>query len=158
MNDAEMPEYEKSYTFSSLDKLTWTDRIEQQMWICVRTRGFYGSYDMEVRRLEDCVKTNFYGLDLATPIEDNIMELDYKKKEQTNIFIKNRENGIYYHPESFDDLNFRDKDLLKKQIYDWYWNKRFEFVRDLLAKHRGLLWGKRKIAGGDQMEFDDAGH
>lgn len=150
----EIPEYEKSYTFSSLDKLTWTDRIEQQMFICVRSRGYYGLYDMEVRRLEDCVRTNFYGLDLATPIEENIKILDGEEKNKIKVFIENKDNGIYYHPKTFSDLNFRDKNVIKKQIYDWYWNMRFQFVRDLLAKHRGLLWGKRKIEGGEQMETE----
>lgn len=150
-NDNDLPDYEKSYTFSSFDKLTWHQKIEQQMWICVRNRGIYSKYHLEVIRLEDCVKTNFYGLDLATPIEKNISFLEGEKKIQELNFIKRKDNHIYYHPEKMSDLNFKDRDILKKWLYDWYWNKRFEFVRDILAKHRGLLWGSKKIGGGEQM-------
>ena len=148
MNDEEKLGYEKSYTLSSPDKLDWNERIEQRLYICTCFRGWINSYKLAVNRLEDCVKDNFYGLDFRTPIEKNIKVLDAVKPEQEKLFIGLLEDGIYYHPKCFDDLISRDKKKISDWMEDWYWHKRFEFVRGLLASHRGLLWGKKKLPTG----------
>ena len=146
-------EYKTSYTLSGYDKLDWRRRIEEQMWRTVQARSRYGQYHIEVIKLEDCTCTNFYGLDFMNPINKNIEKLDESREKFRSFFIKNLvEQKIYYEPKSFNDLTFRDKSACKHYIYEQYWHGRFQFVRDILAANRGLLWGTQKLPGGSQME------
>jgi len=138
-------------TFSSIDKLPWNKKIELQMWITIRNSDKYHIYDKEVEKLEKCTRENFYGIDLATPISENIELLDKERSVVLEHFIAKCDNGVYYHPKKWDDLTFEDKDKVKKKIYFWYWDERFNKIRGLLAKHRALLYGKQMVPGGTQM-------
>lgn len=149
--EPEEREYTNSYTVSSIDKLDWPDKVELQMWYCIRTRGRYLVYHWEVLSLEDCVKTNFYGLDFATPIEENIKKLDDMYHEVMVEWIVSQGDGVYYHPKAYADLTFQDRDRCKKYMYDWLWHRRFEFVRDLFASKRGLFYGKKAVIRGKQL-------
>ena len=143
--------YKKSYTLSSLDKLPWQKKIELQLWICVRTKGMYGRYSLEVDRLEDCVKENFFGVDFEKPIQENTKRLNQEIQNKMKEWITDCDNGMYYHPKTFEDLTFKDQNIIKRKRYFWYWHQRFICVRKLLAKHRGLLWGTTQVPGGKQM-------
>lgn len=142
---------EKTYSLSALDKLDWADKIELQMWLCIRMQGIYGIYHNEVKKLESCVATDFSGLDFKKPIMKNIANLDMIKLKKTYDFIKSFGNNIFYKPKTIDDLTCKDKDILVHILYEWYWTERFNYVRDLFAYHRGLLWGKKHIPGGKPM-------
>lgn len=148
-NEIDIPK--KSHSLSSLDKLDWTDKIELQMWYCIRTEGIIGSYHKEVIRLESCVKTVFSGLDFYTPIQNNTNKIEMnlpnvKKKMVRSVWDFN------YKPLIISDLTCRDRDLIKKRVYLWYWKQRFNFVRDLFAAKRGLMYTRQRPGGGTQME------
>ena len=145
--------YQDRYVISSIDKLSWPDKVELQLWIAIKTLPMYNRFHKEVIELETCVKTNFYGLDFQIPIEDNIKRLDIDLKQEQDKWILSRDNGIYYHPVFYDDLNFRDKDRFDKYFYFWYWKKRLEYVRDLFAEHRGLFYGKKQSISGKQKKM-----
>ena len=151
-NGVEITTPEKTYTLSSLDKLDWTDKIELQMWYCVRTEGIIGIYHKEVIRLESCVKTDFAGLDFGTPIQKNIDYLDKISPNVKKRMIHSVWNEFNYNPLTMIDLTPKDRDLLMKRNYLWYWKQRFIFVRDIFAANRGLMWGRKSIPGGKQME------
>ena len=152
LGNDEFEEEVKSYTLSSFDKLDWRRRIEQQMWRAVQASNIYGRYHTEVLKVEACVGTNFAGLDFKTPIRKNIDELNSALGRQLRLHL---DGGYYYKPESLKDLTCVDRAKLIRRIYFKYWGYRFEFVRDLLAKNRGLLWGSVKVGGGKQMEDPD---
>ncbi|GAG70049.1 unnamed protein product, partial [marine sediment metagenome] len=38
-----------------------------------------------------------------------------------------------------------------EELEEVFWLSLFEFLRDILAKNRGLLWGHRHVSGGEQM-------
>lgn len=143
---------QKTYTLSSLDKLDWRDKIELQMWYCVRTEGMIGVYNREVIRLESCVKTDFSGLNFGKPIQENIDYLDTILPQIKKKMIRELWDGFNYRPMSMNELTCRDRDIMKKRIELWYWKQRFIFVRDLFAANRGLMWGRKSISGGKQME------
>lgn len=141
--------YDKRYTLAGIDKLDWRRRIDEQMWRCIQAKGRYGIYHGEVLKLEDCICTNFYGLDFRTPITAFIIVLD----ETLAVHIdRHLETAYRYHPETIEDLTIPDKGIFVKKIYFQYWGHRFKFDRDLLAKNRGLLWGSQKLPGGEEME------
>jgi len=151
-NGVEIDVPQKTYTLSSLDKLDWRDKIELQMWYCIRTEGMIGVYHKEVIRLESCVKTNFSGLDFGTPIQENSDYLNKIKSKIEQNIIKSVWDGLHYRPIKMSDLTCKDRALMKRRVYLWYWKQRFIFVRDLFAANRGLMWGRKSISGGKQME------
>jgi len=142
---------ERTYTFSSQDKLDWDHDIELLMKLAIFARGTKHHHKW-VLRLESSVETDFSGVDLRKPIIQNRERLDNLKKIKEKEMIIECNDGIYYFPETMDELTCKDRDIIRTKIYHWYWEKRFAFIRDLLAHHRGLLWGRKSIPGGKQMQ------
>lgn len=145
--DEIVDEYKTRYTLSTIDKLNWRLRIEQQLWMCVQAKGKYGFFHIEVQKLEDCLCTNFYGLDLRSPM----LSFIYNLNETVSKSISDRLKKYHYNPKDLNDLIASDKAKLFRKIYFQYWQYRFEFARDILAEHRGLLWGTPKLPSGQQM-------
>lgn len=141
-----------SKVLSTSDKLNWRQRIELQMWKCVQAYEHL-SYDIEVKKLEDCVCTNFYGLDFASPIEKNIEALDKAMDDQLTEWLPKK---YKYHPKSLKELKCSDRAILRAELYARYWHYRFEFVRDILAKNRGLLFGSDDVTFASQLKDQEA--
>lgn len=140
-------EFEGSYTISGFDKLDWRTVIKKQLERCVQSKGIYNVYHLEILKLEDCIHTNFSGLDFRSKINDFVQKLNQARDKA----IKEKLTNYRYSPESFEELTIQDRIVLKRIIYFEYWQKRYEFDRDLLAEHRGLLWGRKKAPGGREM-------
>lgn len=145
---------ERTYTFSSQDKLDWDNDIELLMKLAIFARGTRRHHKW-VLRLESAVETDFSGVNLRTPIVKNRERLNELAEIEEKKMIVDCNDGVYYFPETMDDLTCRDRDIIRTKTYHWYWEKRFAFVRDLLAHHRGLLWGRKSISGGTPMERVD---
>ena len=144
--------FERKHVFSPMDKLSWQNRIEKHLDLALYFMGNYGQYHIQILRVEQSLDANFAGLDLSTPIKKNLDTLKIEKKKELLTLIKACDNGVYYHPQTLQDLTFKDKDIIKEKMYFWYWGKRHKFCFQLIAKYRGLLWGKQPIPGGKQMK------
>jgi hypothetical protein len=145
---------EKTYTFSSQDKLDWDNVIELLMKLCIFARGTKHHHKW-VKRLESAVNTDFSGVNIRDPMKDNLERIEREKDSIRVKMISECDDGIYYHPLDTDDLTCMDKDIIKDKVYDWYWEERFAFVRDFWAMHRGLIWGKKSTPGGKPMKRDE---
>jgi len=145
---------DKIYTFSSQDKLDWDNVIELLMKLAIFARGTKQHHKW-VMRLESSVETNFSGVDIRTPIIENRERLQELGEIEQNKLIKECSDNIYYYPETMNDLTCKDRDIIKTKIYHWYWEQRFAFIRDLWAKHRGLIWGKKQTPGGKPMKREE---
>ena len=145
---------EKTYTFSSQDKLDWDNVIELLMKLCIFARGTKHHHKW-VKRLESAVNTDFSGVNIREPLTQNLELLEAKKRKIKKQLISECADDIYYQPETVDDLTCQDKDLIKDELYDWYWEQRYGFVRDFWAMHRGLIWGKKSTPGGKPMKRDE---
>jgi len=126
---------------SGLDKLDYRRIIQDLLADCLYAKGRAGYGDC-VNRLILSLETEFPNMDFATPIKqkkDEELDKYYAKLDELK---KNR--AVWFHP-------------LKHGIceYDYaedYYDAMLEFVRDLLAKHRGLLFGSRQIEGGTPLD------
>ena len=141
---------DKTYTFSSQDKLDWDNEIELLMKLAIFARGTKHHHNW-VLRLESSVETDFSGVNLRDPIIKNRIKLDEESKEKQEAMIKECTDNVYYYPKKMSDLTCKDRDIIKNKLYHWYWEQRFAFIRDLFAHHRGLIWGKKSTPGGKQM-------
>ena len=139
--------FNNSYTISGSDKLDWRTVIKKQLERCVQAKGIYNAYHLEILKLEDCIKTDFSGLDFRSKIDSFVKRLNIARDKAINAHLET----YRYMPEGFEDLTIQDRIKLKRIVYFEYWQKRFEFDRDLLAEHRGLLWGRKKVASGSEM-------
>ena len=127
---------------SGADKIDWRLVIQRQMQKCINSKGSY-DYFAQVDRLVDTMNSVFYGLDLATPINKRISELNAEYK------IKERELQRQCPGRSYQKMHNRIR--IKNKLDKWYYEELFCFCRDLLAKKRGLMWGKRAIQRGSAM-------
>lgn len=128
---------------SGLDKLDYRRTIQMLLEDCYRAKGTI-DFGRSVDRLVFSVETKFPGIDLQTPIKQEKIRLlaDYYNKLN---YVKQNDE-VWFHPlkRGVQDETFKEE----------YWSDLLEFIRDLLAKHRGLWFGIRHTPGGTQMNED----
>lgn len=104
----------------------------------------------EVKALETALYFDVEGLNFKKEIDGFKEDLRKLTLEYIEQVIKDKDNGIYYHPTCFEDLNFRDKSATKKKAYFFYWEKLLNFLLDLVAKRDGLLKSKQFVEEGGE--------
>lgn len=127
---------------SYFDKLDYRKTIHALMERCLYAKGTM-NFGFEVNRLILAIETIFPGMDFKTPIQNKNDELRNIYFEKLDMLKNDIE--IWNHP--------LKKGMKEEDFKDEYFNELFEFVRDLLARHRGLLFGMKNIPIGEANEY-----
>lgn len=140
-------QYESSYNSnyfapsSILDKTDWRKTIHKCLENCVISEGTV-HYPKAVKSLISAVSANYPGFNARSIINKYIHYLKIKYAIKT-LRIVDLQPDYWFHPGK--------RQLIEPSIINAYYKELFEYVKNLLAKKRILLYGSRKLSGGKQM-------
>jgi hypothetical protein len=127
---------------SILDKTDWRKTIHR----CLETCVVYEDtkfYPQAVKSLISAVSANYPGFKAKDIIAKEILKFKEEYKEWTKeYFIKNPD--YWYHPIK--------RKIIYPQILNSYYKDIFEFIKNLLAERRILLYGIKHLPGGTQLK------
>jgi len=127
---------------SFLDKTDWRKSIHKCLDACVFAEGTI-YYPKKVQSLVSAVAAPFPNFNAKKEIDTFI--------EKTNkYYTKKIEEFIDKYPDYW--IHPGKRLTVEPDIVNSYYKDIFEFIRDLLARKRMLLWGARRTPGGTQME------
>lgn len=134
---------ENETTASFLDKTDWRKTIHRELEMCINAKGTF-FYRKHIDSLIDAVAAEYPGFDAKETIIKKLNELEGKYDKAWVLWLKlnptKRRNQKY---------------MFKKSLQNQLCHDMFEFIKNLCAKKRMLLWGHKKVAGGTQMEYMD---
>lgn len=130
-------------TASFLDKTDWRKTIHRELEAAVNSKGSI-YYPRSIDSLMDAVAATYPGFNAEKQIRDKLNRLEKKYTQAEKLWLqlnptKRRAQKYLY-----------TKDLRNRLSHDM-----FEFIKNLCARKRMLLWGTKKIEGGTQMEYTD---
>lgn len=128
---------------SILDKMDWRKNIQKYLDQCITAEGTI-NYPMRVKQLIDGVAAEYPNFDARTEIKNYIKKLD--KKYTILINFKISEN-----PEEW--LHPGKRQINEPEIIHAYYHDVFEFILNMVARKRMLLYGSKKKHGGAQMNI-----
>lgn len=131
-----------SKSASILDKTDWRRSIHKYLDACVAAEGTI-KYPGAVRSLVSAVAATFPNFNAKRLIDEFIDDLNIHYKKQITIFIEAYPD-YWIHPGK--------RLTVEPDIVNAYYKDIFEFVKDLLARRRMLLWGIKELPGGEQMQ------
>jgi hypothetical protein len=126
---------------SILDKTDWRKTIHKCMERCVFAEGKV-YYPNTVKSLVSAVSANYPGFLAKNNIDEYTAMLKEKYRLKTQIFIL-KNPDYWYHPGK--------RNLVEPEFRNDYYKELFEYIKNLLANKRILLYGSRRIKGGQQM-------
>lgn len=130
---------------SILDKMDWRKNIQKYLDQCVLAEGTI-NYPLRVKQLVAGVAAEYPNFDARKIIKDHIKKLDKKYTILINIkIVTNPEE--WFHP---GKRQINEPDLIHAYYHDV-----FEFIINLVAKKRMLLYGTKRIHGGKQLTVSD---
>lgn len=132
---------------SILDKTDWRKSIHKYLDLCVMAEDTV-YYPKRVKSLVSAVAANFPNWDARTEINNRIDELNKYYKQKIKEFI-NKNPDYWVHPGK--------RLTVEPDIINAYYKDIFEFIKNMLAEKRMLLWGGRKTIGGTQLEDEGGG-
>lgn len=134
-------ELPKVSSASILDKTDWRKTIHRCLETCVRCEDT-NQYPQAVKSLVSAVSANYPGFPAKEIITNEIIKIkDYYSKWTKAYFVRNPD--YWYHP-------FKRK-IIQPKLLNSYYKEIFEFIKNLLAEKRILLYGVRQTSGGIQM-------
>lgn len=132
----------KTSSASILDKTDWRKTIHRCLETCVKCEGTL-RYPQVVKSLVSAVSAEYPGFDAKKMIDKEVSELKHEYSiEIKRYFFDNPD--WWYHP--------LKRKFIEPKIINSYYKDVFEFVKNMLAHKRILLYGVRKTHGGVQME------
>jgi hypothetical protein len=127
---------------SLLDKTDWRRTIHKCLETCVMCEDTK-YYPQTVKSLISAVSANYPGFNAKDIITKEIMEIKEEYKKWTkDYFVKN--SDYWHHP-------YKRK-VVFPQILNSYYKDIFEFIKNLLAEKRILLYGIQHLPGGIQLK------
>lgn len=127
---------------SILDKTDWRKSIHKYLDNCVAVEGTL-KYPQSVKSLVSAVAGTFPNWDAKKAIDGYIKKLNEEYKQKIDKFVS--DNPDYWvHPGK--------RLTIEPDIVNAYYRDIFNFIFNMLAEKRMLLWGGRTITGGTQME------
>lgn len=128
-------------TASFLDKTDWRKTIHKLLENAVAAKGtIYYSYAVD--RLIDAVAAEYPGFNAELEIRTTLDRLEKKYSYLEHLWLE-------LNPTKRKAQKYIFKKKLKTQLsHDMY-----EFIKNLCARKRMLLWGTKKIEGGTQIEY-----
>jgi hypothetical protein len=138
-----MPEGNVNYQIASsiLDKTDYRKTIHKCLEKCIFAEGRV-NYPETVKSLVSCVSANYPGFPAKTIIDKQIVKLKLKYREKTIEFVK-KNPDYWFHPGK--------RAIIEPELRNEYYKELFEYIKNLLAYKRILLYGSRKTHGGTQM-------
>jgi hypothetical protein len=134
-----------SQQVSFLDKTDWRRTIHKCLENCVYTEGTT-KYPSAVESLVSAVSSTFPNWNTRILIDKYINGLDiYYRKTIKNLIENNPDYWV--HPGK--------RILVEPDIINSYYKDIFNYVFDMLADKRMLIWGSKTIPGGSQMEENE---
>lgn len=127
-------------TASFLDKTDWRLTLHRKLEECVNSEGTL-LYCNRVKSLVSAASATYPGWDAKVEIETEIERLQ-------NYY--NREWQVWLTQNSTAKKHRKYKHM--KQLYNDAHKDIFEFIKNMCARKRMLLWGSKKVPGGTQME------
>jgi len=136
-----MNEYNEIQSASILDKTDWRRSIHKYLDQCISLEGTV-YYPNAVNRLKSAVSAEFPNWDAKKKINNKIKELKKEYKIEINRSVE-RNPEFWVHPGK--------RLTLEPDIVNSFYKDLFEYIKDLLAEKRMLLWGIKKTPGGKPM-------
>ena len=130
-------------TASFLDKTDWRKTIHKKLEDVVNTKGT-SRYSYAVDSLIDAVAAQYPGFDAEKQIRDTLKRLENKYTQVEKLWL-----------ELNPTKRRAQKYLYTKYLRESLCHDMFEFIKNLCARKRMLLWGTKKIEGGTQIEYTD---
>jgi hypothetical protein len=133
---------EKDTTASFIDKTDWRKTIHRKLEACVDAEGTL-IYPQRVKSLISAVAAEYPGFNAATLIETKFRQLEIKWNNIANTWINENPSQWAYPWVKWE------------KTVEWmmgFYKEIFEYIKNLCASKRMLLWGIKKITGGEQME------
>jgi hypothetical protein len=127
---------------SVLDKLDWRKEIHRHLARCIDARGT-NNYIHEMERTIAAIAANYSGWDAYDEIHKEIKIIEDRHNEKCNEWIEKNasEWGLPW-------IRVNKAIGWKREFCD----EVFDYLKNLAAFKRMLLWGVRTTPGGTQME------
>ena len=137
-----MVESHDGSTASFLDKTDWRRTIHRWLEECIRDEGT-SRYPQSVKSLVSAFSATYPGFDAHVLVEREIYKLKIKYRILVIKFVA-KHPDYWFHPGK--------RMMVEPEMINSYYKEIFEFIKNLAAEKRMLLWGIKKIGGGTQME------
>jgi len=129
-------------TASFLDKTDWRKTIHRCLEECVKFEETT-KYPQVVKSLVSAFAATYPGFDARRLVDEEIRRLKIRHSIIVIKFIE-KHPDYWFHPGK--------RMLIEPEMINNYYKEVFEFIKNLAAEKRMLLWGIKKIGGGTQME------
>ena len=127
---------------SFLDKTDWRITIHRKLEACVNAEGTL-YYPIRVKSLVSAVSADYPGWDAKFEITNKLKELEEEYNTRWDSWLLDNTARKW------------QKYLEYKNLYYQFCKEIFEFIKDMCARKRMLLWGTKKIPGGTQMNYEE---
>ena len=138
----DMVEIHDGSTASFLDKTDWRKTIHRCLEECVRFEETM-KYPQTVKSLVSAFSATYPGFDARALVDREIYRLQVKYRILVIKFVA-KHPDYWFHPGK--------RMMVEPEMINSYYKEIFEFIKNLAAEKRMLLWGIKKIRGGTQME------
>jgi len=128
---------------SFLDKTDWRITIHRKLERCVNAEGT-PFYPNAVKSLISAVSADYPNWNAKKEIEEEIIVIEQKYTELYNRWLGENSTTSRWKKYNQERMYYM---MAHKEI--------FEFIKNMLARKRMLLWGTKRIGGGTQIQFID---
>jgi len=125
---------------SFLDKTDWRRTIQRKLEGCVDASGRHW-YPNRLDSLIDAVAAEYPGFDAHSEITTIYDYLNDKYENVWNLWLKQNSTKSKWQKRRY-----------QKYLYHCFCHDMFEYIKNLCARKRMLLWGIKHTGGGDQMK------
>jgi len=128
---------------SFLDKTDWRVTLHRKLEACVDAEGtFY--YPRRVKSLISAASAKYPGWDAEKEITNTIHNVETRYNQLWDIWLEDNLTKSRWQKYKYQSLlNF----LMYKEV--------FEFIKNMCAKKRMLLWGSKTTTSGTQEEYPE---
>lgn len=130
-------------TASFIDKTDWRITLHRKLEACVDAEGTF-QYGKAVKRLVSAASATYPGWNAEEQIKVFIRDLEKDYNEIWDSWISKNQTKTKHSKDMYESYL---KYLMNKDI--------FNFIKNMCARKRMLLWGSKRIPGGTQMPYDD---
>lgn len=130
-------------TASFLDKTDWRVTIHRKMEACVNAEGTH-QYPLAVKSLISAVSATYPNWDANKEIKEEIARLEKLYTFKHDKWLRDNPTKSRWQKYNYRHMYYM---MLHKEV--------FEFIKNMCAKKRMLLWGTKKIGGGTQMQYEE---
>jgi len=151
--EEEYPDFDAGSEYRSVtkkDQLTYRTTIQKFVEYSLFTKTSYGTFDRYVKALRSALYFQIPGLPFQERMDEYKKEIEEEIEKFKQQKILECDNGMYYHPKVWSDLSFKDKSILKQDIYFARWGNWLAFLLDILAEHDALMKAKGYVEEGTE--------